>query len=84
MKISVVIPTFNEEKNVLFLYSQLKRVLNATKKPYEILFVDDGSSDNTFNNIQKLNKKDKKVKALKLRKNFGQTAAMRTGFNNAS
>lgn len=77
MLISIVIPVFNEEKNVAKLYDEMVSVLNGRK--YEIIFVDDGSMDNTFDELKKLD-----VKVVKLRKNFGQSAALLAGFEHAS
>ncbi len=76
--LSIVIPTYNEEKNIAPLYIELKGVLTNLKKTYEIIFVDDGSKDNTFNEIKNI--KSKEVKAIRFRKNFGQTAALDAGF----
>jgi glycosyltransferase involved in cell wall biosynthesis len=82
MDISIVIPAYNEEKNIQELYAKLIKVLKQ-KKSYEIIFVDDGSTDNTFQELLKLNKKDNNVKIIKFRKNFGQSAAWDAGFRNA-
>ncbi|MFH0876016.1 MAG: glycosyltransferase family 2 protein [archaeon] len=84
MYLSIVIPAYNEEKNVVLLYDELKKVLGKLKKDYEIFFIDDGSTDQTFENLTKLNSRDKKVRVIKLRKNFGQTAAMNAGFSAAT
>lgn len=81
--LSIIIPMFNEEKNISLLYNSLKRVLNKLKKSYEIIFVDDGSIDNSFNILEKIQKKDKTIHIIKFRKNFGQTAAMDAGFREA-
>jgi glycosyltransferase involved in cell wall biosynthesis len=80
---SVVIPVFNEEPNILPLYRELKPVMDGMGKPYEILFVDDGSWDRTYGAIKWLHKRDRNVRALRFRKNFGQTAAMAAGFDHA-
>jgi len=79
--LSIVIPVFNEEKNLQPLYNSLKIVLNKIKKPYEIVFVDDGSCDASFAVLEKIQKNDKSVHVIKFRKNFGQTAALDAGFN---
>ena len=78
--ISIVIPAYDEEKNVSLLYERITNIMPHLKKKYEIIFVDDGSNDNTFKNLERLNKKDKRVKIIKFRKNFGQTAALDAGF----
>ena len=76
--ISIIVPVYNEEKNVSILYENLMDVI---ERDYEIIFVDDGSTDNTFNELQKLHEKNKKVKIIKFRKNFGQSAALKAGFD---
>lgn len=82
--LSIVVPAYNEEKNVPLLYEKLKKVLDSIKKDYEIIFVDDGSKDNTASEIIKLNKKDKKVKLIQFQRNFGKAAALSAGFSEAS
>lgn len=80
---SVVIPVFNEEQNILPLYSELKPVMERVGKKYEILFIDDGSTDGTYEAIKKVHNGDNHVKAIRFRKNFGQTAALSAGFDYA-
>jgi len=72
---------YNEVQNVNELYSKIKYVFKKLKKSHEIIFIDDGSTDNTYKTIEKLN--DKSVKIIKFRKNFGQTAAWDAGFKHA-
>lgn len=79
MKLSIVVPTFNEEQNVGLLAEEIKKAMKAAKHDYEIIFVDDGSTDRTRPALRELHTKDKNVKVLFHRKNFGQTAAMDTG-----
>ncbi len=81
MNISVVIPLYNEEENVHILHKRLKDVLDETKLDYEILYVDDGSQDNTLDHLEEIQKNDKNVVVLSLRRNFGQTAAFAAGFD---
>lgn len=81
--ISIVIPTFNEEKNVRLLYNELRPVLDKLNKKYEIIYVDDGSTDRTYDELVSMNNADKIVKVIQFRKNFGQTAAMDCGFKSA-
>ena len=83
MDISIVIPTYNEQDNVIPLYHQIKEVLDRLQKTYEIIYIDDGSRDRTFERLKELHNKDKKVKIIKFRKNFGQTPAMDAGFRHA-
>lgn len=84
MKISVVIPTFNEEENIKHLYDELKEVLQVSDYSHEILFVDDGSSDNTLAQLCSIQETDDTVYIISFRRNFGQTAAMSAGFDYAT
>lgn len=81
---SVVVPLYNEEKVVDELYQRLKTVLDAMNKTYEIVFVDDGSKDKTYNLIEALQAKDLCLKVVKLRSNFGQTGGIAAGIDHAS
>lgn len=81
MDISVVIPVFNEEKNIQPLYNGLKAALRNVAKNYEILFVDDGSADNTAGNVKHICNIDKKVKLVQFQKNFSKSAALSAGFD---
>lgn len=84
MDLSVIIPVNNEEKNIAPLYSELKEVLPGLNKSYEIIFVDDGSTDETLSELKKLKPGDGNLKIINLNKNFGQTPAIMAGFDNAS
>lgn len=81
--ISVVVPFYNEEDNIEPLYEQLNNILPQLNRDFKIIFVDDGSTDNTFKNMCKVNTKDTRVKIIKFRKNFGQSAALKAGFDHA-
>jgi len=81
MTLSVIIPLYNEEENVPPLYEKLKEYLESLKKEYEILFVDDGSTDRTLSILEEIQAKDNRVVVLSLRRNFGQTAAFAAGFD---
>ena len=83
MKLSVVLPVYNEVGNLEKLNERLKKVLRG-RYDYEIIYVDDRSTDDSFKVLSKLHKADKRVKVIKFWKNFGQTAAMRAGFDYAS
>lgn len=82
--ISVIVPFYNEENNIEILYSELSDVLKKLKGGYELVFVDDGSKDGTSAALERLSKSDKKLKAIQFRRNFGQTAAIQAGIDNAS
>lgn len=81
--LSVIIPFFNEEKNVFPLYHKLKKILEDLGKTYQIIFVDDGSTDSTFSELLKICNKDKGVNLIRLRRNFGQTSALSAGIDYA-
>jgi glycosyltransferase involved in cell wall biosynthesis len=83
IKMSVVIPSFNEENNIKLLYSKLKPVLISSKFDYEIIFINDGSTDKTLDKLLEINKGDKNLKIISFRRNFGQTAALAAGFDHA-
>jgi glycosyltransferase involved in cell wall biosynthesis len=83
MFISIVIPLYNEEENVIELYNALKSVMDAEGKDYELLFVDDGSTDRTLELLEQLQQKDPKVRVLQFRRNFGKAAAWAAGFDHA-
>lgn len=82
--ISVVIPIYNEEENISPLYNALKPVLKNTGKEHEIIFVDDGSTDRSAEELDKLAARDPSVSVLFMRRNFGQTAAFAAGFDYSS
>ncbi|MCX6711430.1 MAG: glycosyltransferase family 2 protein [Candidatus Woesearchaeota archaeon] len=84
MKLSIITPIYNEELNIKPLYDSLKSVLSSMRVKYEIIYVDDGSTDDSLKNIKDLRKKDKNVKFIKFRKNFGQTAALNAGLKYAT
>jgi glycosyltransferase involved in cell wall biosynthesis len=79
--LSIVIPVHNEEHSILPLYDRLTRVLVELRRPYEILFVDDASTDRSFELLANLVQTDPHLKVLRLRRNFGQTAALAAGFH---
>lgn len=79
--ISVIIPLQNEEKNVEIFYFSLKKALDCTNKSYEMIFIDDGSEDNTCQNLYKIYRVDSYVNVIRLDKNYGQTAAIAAGFD---
>ncbi|MEO8501429.1 MAG: glycosyltransferase family 2 protein, partial [Vicinamibacteria bacterium] len=82
-EISVVIPLYNEVENVEDLCRELKNALDPIGRPYEVLLVDDGSRDGTGKRALELAKADPAIRVLRLRRNFGQTAAFSAGFDHA-
>lgn len=83
-KISVVIPVYNESESIDTLHRDLEKVLGSIDLDYEVIMIDDGSLDSTYQKLIELNFKNPKFKIIKFRRNFGQTAAMRAGFDYAS
>src|SRR6202049_3014082 len=81
--LSVVIPIHNEEPSKLPLYDRLTAVLEVIQKPYEIIAVDDASTDRSFDLLANLVETDARLKVIRLRRNFGQTAALWAGFDEA-
>ena len=83
--ISIILPSYNEEKNISLIYQELKKVLWTIneKYDYEIIYVNDGSKDNTWREIEKLALKDKNVKWINLSRNFGHQAALTAGLEKA-
>ena len=81
--ISVAVPLFNEEESAPVLYHQLKTVLEAQGGGYEIIFIDDGSNDKTFEVVRDIAKDDACLRVIRFRRNFGQTPAMAAGIDHA-
>lgn len=81
--ISVVIPIHNEEPAILPLYDRLTSVLDSLGRDFEIIFVDDASTDRSFQLLANLVETDSRLKVIRLRRNFGQTAALAAGFDEA-
>src|SRR3979490_2658186 len=81
IRYSIVVPFFNEQENVSPLYMKLTEVMEALGEPYELVFVDDGSRDNTFKVLSDIYEHDRCVNLVRLRRNFGQTAGLKAGFD---
>lgn len=73
----------DEEENIEFLYNSITEVLQGLAQPYEVIFVDDGSKDKTYSILRSLNMKDRHLRVVKFKRNFGQSAAMAAGFERA-
>jgi len=83
VEFSAIIPVYNEERNIRQLFLALRPVLERPKKSFEIIFIDDGSTDGTFQVLRSLHTADAQCKAIRFRRNFGQTAALAAGFSHA-
>jgi len=83
-KYSIVVPFNNEEENVTALYARLKQVMEQVGESFELVLVDDGSSDRTYKLMEEIAAVDSRVLVIKLRRNFGQTSALAAGFDHAS
>jgi glycosyltransferase involved in cell wall biosynthesis len=84
ISLSIVIPIHNEEPAILPLYDRLTTVMERLRRSYEIIFVDDASTDRSFDLLANLVETDSHLKVLRLRRNFGQTPALAAGFDEAS
>ncbi len=83
VELSVVIPIYNEEENIQALHEELREVLEGIGRSWEVIFVDDGSSDRSLELLEALARDDDHVVVVSFRRNFGQTAAMAAGFDYA-
>lgn len=83
LDLSVVIPLYNEEESLHELYTQLSETLSRSNSRYELLFVDDGSTDDSFRNLRDLKRRDQRIKIIRLRRNYGKSAALSAGFEHA-
>lgn len=81
--ISVIIPLINEEESLPELIEWIERVMLANNFSYEVLLMDDGSTDNSWNVIQTLHQKNERVKGIRFRRNYGKSAALNVGFQDA-
>lgn len=81
--VSIIVPAKDEEKSVKILYEKISGIFSKIKKSFEIVFVDDGSTDSTFEILKKIHNKDKRVQVVRLRGNFGKSIALSTGFSQA-
>jgi len=82
--LSIVIPVYNEKESISHLYKKLNDTMSGFKTGYEIILIDDGSIDGTYNELLKIHNKSSAFKIIRLRRNFGQTAAMSAGFKHSS
>ena len=83
MDISVVVPLYNEEESLPELYAWIERVMYAHHFTYEVIFVNDGSTDHSWQVIEELSRKSKEVKGIKFRRNYGKSPALFCGFEKA-
>lgn len=81
VRYSIVVPFYNEQENIPPLYMKLTEVMDSIGEPYEMVFVDDGSKDNTYKVLSDIYEHDRRVNVVRLRRNFGQTPALKAGFD---
>ncbi|RUL57053.1 MULTISPECIES: glycosyltransferase family 2 protein [Lysinibacillus] len=81
-KMSIILPAYNEEENINLVYETLKELLDTNNIPFELLFINDGSTDHTWNEIKKIN--DARCIGINFTRNFGKEAAINAGLKNAS
>ena len=80
MDISIVIPLYNEDESLPELHDWIKRVMEANNFSYEVIFVDDGSTDRSWEVIQSISKTNPCVRGIKFRRNYGKSAGLNVGF----
>jgi glycosyltransferase involved in cell wall biosynthesis len=80
---SIVVPLYNEEKGLAELYNRIVLTMQSLSDSFEVIFADDGSTDNSFSVLKGLHEKDNRLKVVRFRKNFGKAAALTAGFNKA-
>lgn len=80
MQLSIVIPLLNEAESLLELYNWIAKVMRSNSYSYEIIFIDDGSTDNSWNVIQELSQNDPSVKGMRFNRNYGKSQALHVGF----
>ncbi|HSZ86736.1 MAG TPA: glycosyltransferase family 2 protein [Puia sp.] len=83
MDVSIIIPVFNEDESLPELCVWIQRIVKENNLSYEVIFVDDGSSDNSWNVVQSLHAQDRNIKGIKFQRNYGKSAALNEGFKNA-
>ena len=79
--ISVVVPVHDEERSVALLYDELRSAIEPLHEPWEVIFVDDGSTDGTFSALTRLHNSEQNVRVVRLRRNFGKATALVAGFD---
>src|SRR5262245_846757 len=84
LNLSLVIPVKDERDNLRPLHDSIRRALDPLEQTYEVIYVDDGSSDGSFEVLESLAVQDSRVKVVRLRRNFGQTAALQAGIDHSS
>jgi glycosyltransferase involved in cell wall biosynthesis len=84
LELSIVVPIYNEEENVRALHESVTSALSGGGLDYELILVDDGSTDGSYSLLREIAGSDRRVKVIRFRRNFGQTAAMAAGFDNSA
>ena len=81
VRYSIVVPFYNEQENIPPLYMKITEVMDSIGESYELIFIDDGSRDNSFKVLSDIYEHDRRVNLVRLRRNFGQTPALKAGFD---
>ncbi|MBI2619369.1 MAG: glycosyltransferase family 2 protein [Ignavibacteriales bacterium] len=80
LSVSVIVPLFNEAESIPELYQSIRESLKTLAKPFEVIFIDDGSTDGSFDVLRNLHRRNRDVKVIRFRRNFGKSAALSVGF----
>lgn len=83
-KISVIVPCYNEEESIMIFYEEINKIIKKMKLKFELIFIDDGSSDKTLEILRTLTKKDKNVRYISFSRNFGKEAGILAGLSEAT
>lgn len=79
--VSLIVPVYNEEESIDYFYKNIQTILNRKDYDFELIFVDDGSTDTTFECIKRLHTQDYRVKAIEFSRNYGKEHALAAGFS---
>src|SRR6187401_1534900 len=82
-EISILIPVFNEEENLVALDRKVAEALESLGRSFEVIYVDDGSTDRSFSELERIARRDSRIRVIGFRRNYGQTAAMAAGITAA-
>ncbi len=83
-KVSIIVPIYNEEKNIPIFYEEILKIINKIRYDYELIFINDGSNDDSFKELKNISQKDVHIKIIDFSRNFGKEIAVTAGINNCT